>query len=51
VFFILNNTLDRKRMLGLATQKFISDIATDALEHSKQRQQAILAKDKKLKVK
>ncbi|KAL3897197.1 MAG: hypothetical protein SGCHY_003583, partial [Lobulomycetales sp.] len=33
-----------KRLLGLATQKFISDIATDALQHSKLRQQGASAR-------
>jgi hypothetical protein len=35
----------RKRILGLATQKFVSDIITDALAYSKLRQQG--QKDKK----
>ena len=35
--------------MGLATQKFISDLASDALQHSKIRLAAGLSKDKKLK--
>ncbi len=35
-----------KRLLGLAAQKFISDIATDALQYSKLRQQNTTAKDR-----
>lgn len=36
-----------KRLLALAAQKFVSDIAGDALHYCKVRQQAIAAKDKK----
>ncbi|KAJ3259132.1 Transcription initiation factor TFIID subunit 10 [Boothiomyces macroporosus] len=39
-----------KRILALATQKFISDIATDAIQFARVRQQAMQAKDRKTKV-
>jgi len=35
-----------KRLLGLAAQKFISDIATDALQYSKLRQQSSSTKER-----
>lgn len=38
-----------KRLLALATQKFISDLSSDALQFSKMRLAAGLSKDKKLK--
>ncbi len=37
----------RKRLLGLASQKFISDIANDAMAYTKLRQQGQQTKDKK----
>ncbi|KAJ1533364.1 Transcription initiation factor TFIID subunit 10, partial [Cladochytrium tenue] len=36
-----------KRLLALAAQKFVSDIAADALHYCKVRQQATQSKDKK----
>ncbi|EGF79773.1 hypothetical protein BATDEDRAFT_89443 [Batrachochytrium dendrobatidis JAM81] len=36
-----------KRLLALATQKFISDIATDAMHYSKLRQQAVQGKERR----
>ena len=40
----------RKRLLSLAAQKFIADIATDAFQHSKIRQQNTALKAKGGKV-
>ena len=39
----------RKRLLSLATQKFIADLCADALQYSKMRLAAGLSKDKKIK--
>jgi hypothetical protein len=36
-----------KRVLGLVAQKFVSDVATDAHEYYKMRQQTLSAKEKK----
>jgi transcription initiation factor TFIID subunit 10 len=38
-----------KRLLALATQKFISDICTDAMQYARIRQSSQLQKDKKAK--
>jgi hypothetical protein len=37
----------RKRLLALATQKFVSDLAMDAMHYSKIRSQNAMHKDKK----
>jgi len=42
--------MNRKRLLSLAAQKFIADIATDAFQHCKIRQQNSALKAKGGKV-
>ena len=36
-----------KRLLAITTQKFISDVCQDAMQHAKIRQQSVQLKDKK----
>mmetsp|Transcript_117140 Transcript_117140/g.164736 ORF Transcript_117140/g.164736 Transcript_117140/m.164736 type:complete len:142 (-) Transcript_117140:99-524(-) len=47
-FFLMKNgfnTTDERviKMVAMATQKFVADVATDALQHCKQRQQGLPA--------